>query len=563
MKQRVRRVAVMAMATLGGLLGGLFPLVAQEHNLPEKTALDDYIAKPDSTYSWKIVSESEKDGMKTVVIDMTSQTWRRADEVNRTRWQHWLILTFPAGTKSETGFLFISGGSNGGQPPTRADDRVSAIARATRTVVAELKMVPNQPLIFHGDGIGRVEDDLVAYTWDMFLKTGDPTWPARNPMVKSAVRAMDTITAATRSLEGVGEVKRFVVAGGSKRGWTTWLTGAVDNRVVAIIPIVIDVVNVNANTHHHFSVYGFWAPAVGDYVEHGITTRLSHPRMRELLQLVDPWFYRHRLTMPKLILNAAGDQFFPPDSCQYYFDGLKGPKYLRYVPNTDHSLKRSDAVETLIAWYSLVLSGRKIPEFTWEHRNDGALVVKSRQRPAKVLLWQASNPDARDFRLETLGPQYRSMELTAEPDGSYVARLTAPEKGWTASFVELTYDVGLPVPLKLTTSVHITPDTKPYEGKDMTRPATITIRCLAPSTEVAKKLQQAAAEGRLDSAAKDVYVAHRTLDANDGKIELHVNWTPVGRLEPSAKAMAGWLQQQGCQRIWFQLESGPNHRPWE
>src|SRR4030095_11776051 len=109
----------------------------------------------------------------------------------------------------------------------------------------ELRMVPNQPLTFVGDGKPRTEDSFIAYTWDQFLKTGDAKWPARLPMTKSAVRAMDTITAFCASDKG-GKVKvdRFVVAGGSKRGWTTWTTAAVDDWVVAIVPIVIDTLNV-------------------------------------------------------------------------------------------------------------------------------------------------------------------------------------------------------------------------------------------------------------------------------------------------------------------------------
>ncbi len=549
------RIRILGIALICTVFASSPFLAAQ--SLPATTALDDYVSRPDPSYRWKIISERTDNGIKTVVIDMVSQKWRTEKDVDRTLWQHWLVLTFPEKTVSDTGFLFISGGSNGGTPPDRADERVASIAQATKTVVAELKMIPNQPLVFHGDGVKRVEDDLIGYTWDQFLKTGDPTWPARNPMVKSAVRAMDTITAATRQMPGVATVKRFVVAGGSKRGWTTWLTGAVDHRVIAISPIVIDVLNVQANTHHHFSAYGFWAPAVGSYVEHGITTRLGHPRMPQLLQLVDPWFYRHRLKMPKLILNASGDQFFPPDSSRYYFDGLLGPKHLRYVPNAEHSLKGTDAVETLIAWYSLILADKRLPRFTWKQREDGALVVRPKDTPRKAVLWQATNPRARDFRLETLGKQYRGTDLTAEPDGSFVAKVPRPAKGWTAYFVELTYDVGLPVPLKLTTTVQVVPDVLPFEGKDLSLPPTITIRCVAPTPQVAEELAQMARAGKLAAIGDEFAVEFRKPTGGEREVNLQVNWKPKGSFEKSAEAVLGWLAKQKCHGVRIRLESGP------
>ncbi|MGE3317404.1 MAG: PhoPQ-activated protein PqaA family protein, partial [Planctomycetaceae bacterium] len=312
MKRRV------SFAFLLFLLAGLSTSAVAEP-LPRRTPLDDYVEKPDPSYSWKIASTKSADGMKTIVIDMVSQNWRTKEEVDRTEWRHWLTVSIPEKVTSEVGMLLIGGGYNG-EPP-RSNKRAEAVAKATNTVVAELGMVPNQRLMFHNDGKLRTEDDLIGYTWDQFLKTGDPTWPARNPMVKSAVRALDTITALMASDEGGKRtVDRFVVAGGSKRGWTTWLTGAVDKRVVAIVPIVIDVLNTEESMKHHFAAYGFWAPNVGNYVEHKLMQRIGHPRSKELYAIEDPYSYRHRLTMPKLILNAAGDQFFLPDSSQFYWN---------------------------------------------------------------------------------------------------------------------------------------------------------------------------------------------------------------------------------------------------
>src|SRR5208282_3251366 len=72
---------------------------------------------------------------------------------------------------------------------------------------------------------------------------------------QSAVRAMDAVQ-AWASEQGKGEVKRFVVTGGSKRGWTTWLTGAVDNRVIAIAPMVIVMLNMGAQGPNQLDVWG-------------------------------------------------------------------------------------------------------------------------------------------------------------------------------------------------------------------------------------------------------------------------------------------------------------------
>jgi PhoPQ-activated pathogenicity-related protein len=270
----------------------------------------------------------------------------------------------PSEVSSRTALLFISGGNNRKTPPRGPDGNLARIAVETKSITAELRNVPNQPLVFNNDGRERVEDDLIAYTWDKFLRTGDDRWPARLPMTKAAVRAMDTITAFCATADGGGaKVERFVVAGGSKRGWTTWTTAAVDPRVIGIAPIVIDVLNLQESMKHHYAAYGFWAPAVGNYTSQHVMDWMDSPQFKALARIEDPFEYRQRYTMPKLLLNAAGDQFFLPDSSQFYWNELPSPKYLRYVPNADHSLKGSDAWETLQVFYQNLLTGAAMPRF--------------------------------------------------------------------------------------------------------------------------------------------------------------------------------------------------------
>jgi PhoPQ-activated pathogenicity-related protein len=528
---------------------GMMPLVSAE-DLPRRTALDDYIEKPDDSYSWKITETKNSDGIKTIVVDMVSQTWRTKKDVNRTEWRHWLTLSIPENATSDIGMLYIGGGYNGEGP--RSNKQTEAIAKATGSVVALLGMVPNQRLMFHNDGKLRTEDDLIGYTWNQFMKTGDPTWPARNPMVKSAVRAMDTMTAVMASKEGGGRtLDKFVVAGGSKRGWTTWITGAVDKRVVAIIPIVIDVLNADVSMKHHFAAYGFWAPNVGNYVDHKIMQRLDDPKLAELYKLVDPYYYRHRLTMPKLVLNGAGDQFFLPDSSQFYWDDLRGENYLRYVPNGDHGMGGTDADESIISFYSLILRGKKPPQFSWKFIGNGSIQVMTQDKPVEVRLWQASNKEARDFRVETLGRKYTSTVIEPEKNGLYIAKTPQPEKGWKAYLIEMTYDVGGPFPIKLTTGVKVTPDTIPFADKRPDLPTSLTVVCTAPTRSAAQK---AARE------AKALIIKHDLTKEGittlvQGK-RLYLNWVPSGNFRLGTKIITKYLSKKNCTGFAYQLESG-------
>lgn len=431
------------------------------------TPLDDYVAKEDPAFAYgepeKVV---ETDTYTASVYRMTSQNWLDESLVDRTEWWHWITVIVPKELDSGQALLFIGGGSNGtDDKPPAPEAALGQVAVNTKSVLVEVKQIPNQRLKFTGEQMdkykekGRTEDELIAYGWDKFLKGGDPIWLARFPMTKAVVRAMDLVQDVEPS------VKRFFVAGGSKRGWTTWTVAAVDDRVFGISPAVIDVLNVAVSMDNHMAAYGFWTPAVGDYQEMDIFTRRHTPEFLALQKIVDPYFYRDRLTMPKYIVNSSGDQFFAPDSWKFYYDDLEGEKHLRYIPNTDHGLSL-EAYFNMASYYHALANDTPRPDYSWKLRDDGLLELNCKTKPTKVTLWQAENEEARDFRKEIIGEAYASSPVEPNADGVYITDVTTPDKGWTAFFLEVEFpNPGFQFPFKFTTGINVLPDTLPHANK--------------------------------------------------------------------------------------------------
>ena len=428
-----------------------------------QTALDVYVHTADSHYQYQLVEKKHHSDYTAYLIRMTSQEWRSPAEVNQSVWKHWLRIYIPDTVSSSIGMLYILGGSTSDEHP-KPDDKLASLATITQSVVSEVFNVPNEPLTFANDPYGpRKEDEIIAYSWRKFLDTGDSTWPLRLPMTKAAVRAMDTITSFAASRKaGRRRVDRFVVVGASKRGWTTWTTAAVDPRVVAIVPMVIDALHVVPSFEHHYRSYGFWAPAVKNYYDENLMDGLDGEAFKKLMDIEDPYSYRDRLTMPKLIVNAAGDQFFLPDSSRFYFDDLPGEKHLLYEANADHSLQGTDVNSSIAAFYQSVLHGGKRPNLQWTFEQDGSMRVTADQTPLTVTLWHSANPDHRDFRVEAVGRSYEGSSLAADSSGAYVSRVPKPANGWTAFFVEATFSGEGKYPFKFTTAVRVLPDVENY-----------------------------------------------------------------------------------------------------
>ena len=492
------------------------------------TPLDRFVRTDDGAYGYNLVNQFPVNYGNTsvkiadaYVIQLTSQVWH-ANEIYSPQgglWKHYLTLVNPVERLTDTAMLFVNGGSNpdfSQNPPSSVDSFVGLLAILSGSPIALLDTIPSEPIVFKDEVTpgsagpnpeeslilrSRSEDAIIAYTYNKYVESynadpsnPDTTWPLLFPMAKAAVKAMDTVQAIA-SDPGVSPpfsrpVTDFVVTGASKRGWTTWMTGIADPRIKGIAPIVIDVLNMDKQMVHHRAAYGYWAPSIYEYAQERIFDRMLpqpgtntiDPAAAELLKLVDPYRYinvdgfhsQKRLDMPKFLTNGTGDQFFLPDSAQWYFKDLPaiaGTKYLNYIPNGDHGLIDSNqAIDptqpgnpaaALLAWFMSVTQNKTQPEFSWVLQGNGAnasikVTVDPARKPKSVKMWHATAPDKRDFRIERgadgslrnpdgslRGPEWfpQSLQPTTAGGNEYLASVSSlPAAGsYTGIFVQLTY----------------------------------------------------------------------------------------------------------------------------
>ena len=227
--------------------------------------LEKYVQHPDPAYKWEDTGHriTGKAGLlaKTnwtgYVLNFTSQTWLTPADSDRSVWQHIMVVVVPDNfdpANNQTnhfGSMYMTGGCSvdaAHLPKSNDEDLlVSAyLATHTGTIAATLFQIPACPITFATDPIQkqRREDAIIAFTWQHFVNNPThPEWLLRMPMTKAGVRGLDTLAAFTKTLYPTVHLDSFAVAGASKRGWNTWTVSAVDKRVKAAIPIVMDIWN--------------------------------------------------------------------------------------------------------------------------------------------------------------------------------------------------------------------------------------------------------------------------------------------------------------------------------
>jgi PhoPQ-activated pathogenicity-related protein len=399
-----------------------------------ETALQAYLNNGDKSFKWEVKERIKGDGITFFKVQYTSQTWQTI------MWKHELMIMVPDELQFTDAMLFITGGSNKNGLPNghkiteELPQEFAKMAKLNKSVIALLWQVPNQPLY---DDL--VEDALISYTLHNYQKDHDFNWPLLFPMTKSAVRAMDIVQELSKK-ELSKKIKGFVVSGASKRGWTTWLTGANDNRVVAIGPMVIDMLNMPVNIPYQKVVWGDYSIEIQDYVKLGLAQQFGDGgKSNDLVQMIDPYSYRKRLTMPKMLFMGTNDPYWPVDAVKQYIDEIPGENHICYTPNAGHDMgDKKKAFATLSAFFGTTVSKGKYPICDYSMVElDGKITVSV--KTTSDLLLDASIYSTISPNQEFRDKKWSSVVLSAEKKPVVRVEVDYPTSGYKAFYVELKY----------------------------------------------------------------------------------------------------------------------------
>jgi PhoPQ-activated pathogenicity-related protein len=483
MKKKLLFILFLSVFSVSSSLAGNNHFICQNTYLTSHLVNTLYCAQqtlPILPLQWKKISEVKTTSYTQYTYRFISLSWPdkiHQDAIDPKTWTHEINIFIPTKKESysSTAVLYVTGGFN--KETTEKEGYIDPILSELikHTIVIVLKNVPNQFLSINGKNLK--EDQLIAYSWNKFILNPNLFfYPLHVPMAVAASKAMNLTQKIL--LEKKISVKNFVVIGLSKRGWTTWLTALLDNRVLAIIPIVTDILNMKEQLPHLFKTYGqHWPIAFFDYYHENIPNYAMpsnpfHQNYLKLLDIEDPFtylsskYYRTKLAnIPKYIINSSGDDFFLPDASRFYFNDLPGQKLLFYVPNSNHYVEHSTQVKmlasSLLAFYNRVIHRETMPVFDSRRTQDGKIIITYQKPPDQLTFWFAQNPITRDFRY-ACGIKYQATDLKIGKNQTIIRLPKTNPKGWNAAFVTASFK-----DLQVSTPIFIYPETYPKENQIM------------------------------------------------------------------------------------------------
>lgn len=397
----------------------------------------------------KLLEEETLSNTKVIQYELKSQKYPLNNSSSEAEWTHIVSIYIPKGVvKTNNPILYVDSGNEKKNNEVNFEN----IAINTASIVIKLAQVPNQPLSF-SNAENLSEDQLVAYTWKLYLDNPNEnkTTPLHLPMAMSIIRTLDLFQ---KEFTGTDyRIDKFIVSGASKRGWAAWLATIADQRIAAIIPIVIDIYNINAQFSKLNKVYAnHWPVALYPYYKIDLYKFIDTENFKTLMQITDPLAYKNtpkknQLNIPKYIVSASGDDFFLPDSIFDIYKEIPGINYFRYIPNSSHFVS-TNIIENSIAIFANNYNSNLLnPTLNYtihevKKSSKVHITIPLNSNIKSISLWEATNKIERDFRY-VCGIKYSEKKFTVSMNEKFKKfTITSPKHGWKAAFIEVTYQDG-------------------------------------------------------------------------------------------------------------------------
>ena len=476
---------------------------------------NEYINHDDGKFAWKDTGDKIDTllGGTGYMLNVTSLQWldeSRAVGPNGALWTHQVLVVVPKNLEIKNrATIYITGGCNEHPSMPKKDDEdlllVDMIAHGTKSIAVALFQIPNCHIIYPSDPTHahRSEDAMIAWAWKEFLATNDTEWLPRFPMAKAAFKAMEAAQDFA-SQKQFANIDGWMVAGASKRGWTTWMVGAATcptcPNVVGLIPLVPIAPSILKDLHHQYQSYGGWTFAFNDYYKANITGDIDTPLFKYAMSLVDPINYSQRLArLPKNVVVSSDDEFMMMEWTNIWWGGIAGETLLTIANNAEHSLITGlpEVVSEAICFTNSVFRNGTRPSFTATvDKSSGEITVTipSNVNFTKVVLRHADtfSTKLRDFRWVRLAsPQngeckfpeiplkksvfgggnclapiiWSGKDLHATSPGVFKASVPKRAEGWTGFYVEVYFPPDTDLPhdqYKLTSPGMVWPQTLPF-----------------------------------------------------------------------------------------------------
>jgi PhoPQ-activated pathogenicity-related protein len=219
--------------------------------------------------------------------------------------------------------------------------------------------------------------------------------------------------------------------------------------------MVIDVLKMPEQMARQVECFGGPSEQILPYTARGLVPMPDTEDAHRLWQWVDPWTYRAKFTMPKLLVLGNNDRYWATDALNLYWDGLPGQKWINYTPNAGHNLTTTGsngatgdpmrAVQATAAFARHQFTGRAMPELTWKHDDAGEqlrLTVTSSPAPKEMHVWRCTGT-TKDLR----DSHWNSRAVEAKEGRAEILE-SRPVSGVACFYADCAYEIdGLPFTL--------------------------------------------------------------------------------------------------------------------